>query len=194
MRNMNFPPLWIAWIQECLSTTTFAVMVKGCPTGFFKGNKGIHQGDPLSLYHCPSYGVLVYTNGHCCCSWWYPIYEKRMRNYVSHLLYAEDMLIFLKASRKSIMKMNNLLQTFSSQTRLCINKSKSKMYFSKSSKNKQLLSDLIGIPEGNLPTRYLGIPLSINHLKARHYSVLLDKCRMKVEGWAAHTLSFVGRI
>ena len=50
MRCMNFPPLWINWIEECLSTPSFSVMVKGSPTGFFKGNKGIRQGDPISPY------------------------------------------------------------------------------------------------------------------------------------------------
>jgi len=120
--------------------------------------------------------------------------KKGMRNYVSHLLYADDMLVFLRASRTSMVEMNNLLQKLALNTELSMNKSKSKMYFSKSFKNKKVLSNLIGIPEGNLPTRYLGIHLSINYLKARHYSVLLDKCRMKIEGWAAHTLSFAGRI
>jgi len=90
--------------------------------------------------------------------------------------------------------MYNLLQKLALNTGLSIDKSKSKIYFSKSSKNKQVLPNLIGIPEGTLPTRYLEIPLSINYLKERHYSVLLDKCRMKTEGWAAHTLSFAGRI
>jgi len=63
------------------------------------------------------------------------------------------------------------------------------MFFSKSSKNKQQLINLIGIPEGKLPAKYLGIPLSINYLKARNFSGLLDKCRGRVEGWAAQTLS-----
>jgi len=71
--------------------------------------------------------------------------------------------------------MNKQLQSFASYTGLSINKSKSKLYFSNSSKNKQKLSNIIGIQEGTLPVRYLGIPLSLDYLKAKHYSTLLDR-------------------
>jgi len=54
--------------------------------------------------------------------------------------------------------------------------------------------NLISILEGFLLVRYLGIPISINYLKTRHFSVLLDKCKGRMESWAAQTLSFAGRI
>ena len=34
--------------------------------------------------------------------------------------------------------------------------------------------------EGRLPMKYLGVPLSINYLKARHYAGLLDECKSMV--------------
>jgi len=84
-------------------------------------------------------------------------------------------------------------EKFASYTGLSINKNKSKMFFSKGSKKRQLLWSLIGIPERTLPVWYLGIPLSINYLKASHFPVLLNKCRGRMEGWTAQTLSFAGR-
>jgi len=78
-----------------LSTTTYSVMVKGRPTGIFKGNKGIRQGDPLSPYifviAMELWSIqmdIAIALGNI-----QPI-KKGMRNYVSHLLYADDMLIF----------------------------------------------------------------------------------------------------
>jgi len=44
------------------------------------------------------------------------------------------------------------------------------------------LKETIGFAEGKMPSRYLGIPLSVNYLKARNYSELIDKCRERIEG------------
>lgn len=37
------------WMNTCITTTSFAVMVNGWSSSFFKATKGLHQGDPLSL-------------------------------------------------------------------------------------------------------------------------------------------------
>ena len=41
--------------------------------------------------------------------------------------------------------------------------------------------------------RYLGLPLAVDYLKARHFITLIDKCRSKPEGWTSRTLSVAGR-
>ena len=74
-----------------------------------------------------------------------------------------------------------------------INKIKSKIYFSRGHQRVSELMEAIGFVEGKLPAKYLGIPLSVNYLKARNYSSNIDKCREKIEGWMATTLSFTGR-
>ena len=53
---------------------------------------------------------------------------------------------------------------------------------------------MIAIPKSALPTRYLGLPWSINYLKAKDYSTLEDKCKTSTEGWASNTHSFPCRI
>ena len=84
-------------------------MVKGSPTGFFNGNKGILQGDPLS----PFIFVLamdiwsIQMDISTALGNIHPI-KKGMRDYVSHLLYAGDMLVFLGANKKSVLEMNSL--------------------------------------------------------------------------------------
>lgn len=50
LRRMNFPEAWIKWVEACISTTKFAVLVNGSPSAFFKGTRGLRQGDPLSPY------------------------------------------------------------------------------------------------------------------------------------------------
>jgi len=49
MFKMNFPVLWHSWLMECVTTATTSVLVNGCPTDEFCFERGLHQGDPLSL-------------------------------------------------------------------------------------------------------------------------------------------------
>ncbi|GJY43992.1 hypothetical protein Tco_0432205 [Tanacetum coccineum] len=48
--GFGFHPRMIAWIMECVSTTSFSLSVNGSLQGFFKGKHSLRQGDPLSPY------------------------------------------------------------------------------------------------------------------------------------------------
>lgn len=39
---------WCGWIQSCLSTANFSILVNGSLKGFFSSSKGLHKGYPLS--------------------------------------------------------------------------------------------------------------------------------------------------
>lgn len=48
MACMGFGNNWCGWIQSCLSTANFSILVNGYPKGFLSSSKGLRQGDPLS--------------------------------------------------------------------------------------------------------------------------------------------------
>lgn len=50
MRLMNFSSKWVEWIKECVFTASANVLVNGSPSGDFRLERGIRQGDPLSPY------------------------------------------------------------------------------------------------------------------------------------------------
>ncbi|XP_074346333.1 secreted RxLR effector protein 78-like [Apium graveolens] len=50
LRLFRFPDKFIGWVCECISMPTYSVILNGQMFGFFKGEKGIRQGDPLSPY------------------------------------------------------------------------------------------------------------------------------------------------
>jgi len=60
--------------------------------------------------------------------------------------------------------------------------------------NKDLLKEAIGVAEGSLLTRYLCLPLTIHYPKAKDYTIIVDKCRTRIEGCMSATLSFSGRV
>lgn len=50
LRALNIPEKFVNWIEECISTPSFAISVNGQSRGFFKSTRGLRQGDPLSPY------------------------------------------------------------------------------------------------------------------------------------------------
>ena len=50
LQLMNFPPRFCDWIRECVTTPCFSVKINGQLHGFFRGGRGLRQGDPLSPY------------------------------------------------------------------------------------------------------------------------------------------------
>ena len=50
MTKMGFGTKWTSWINLCIPSATFSVMVNGSPSSFFHSSRGLRKGDPLSPY------------------------------------------------------------------------------------------------------------------------------------------------
>lgn len=50
LKELGFPEQFVAWVMECLSTFSYAVIVNGFPCKKFQAGRGLRQGDPMSPY------------------------------------------------------------------------------------------------------------------------------------------------
>ncbi|KAK1297668.1 hypothetical protein QJS10_CPB15g01193 [Acorus calamus] len=186
LHGMHFPKRWVEWIKECIETPCFSVLINGSPEGFFKSSCGLRQGDPLSpllfvlVMEAFSQSLEAAISNNQIGSY------LKIQTHVSHLLFADDLLVFSNGSLQSAQAIKNLFGDFASRSGLIINPCKSQVFLSRSFANAGDFLNIIGIPDGTLPVRYMGLPLIDKPLTHSLCSPLIDKhklslCRQIIE-------------
>ena len=167
MGKMGFGVRWMSWIKWCISTASFSVLVNGSPTGFFPSSRGLRQGDPLSPYlfviGMETLSCLLNraTDGNYLSSTKFA--DGRGEELViSHLLYADDTLLFCKADKDELKFISWTLMWFEAVSGLKINLNKSEIIPIGTVANMEELALELWCKVGTLPTTYLGSPLELN--------------------------------
>lgn len=194
LKAANFPEVFIGWIKECICTPSFSISINGKSDGFFRSKRGLRQGDPLSPYFfvlamevfsklLHSRFVLGYIAFH----------PKSSELNLSHLMFADDVMVFFDGSSSSLHGIYETMDDFASWSGLHLNREKTVLFHGGLSSSDSREISAYGFPTGTLPVRYLGLPLMCRKLKINEYSPLLDKISSKFRAWAVKSLSFAGR-
>ncbi|KAL2248030.1 UNVERIFIED_CONTAM: hypothetical protein Sindi_2655300 [Sesamum indicum] len=197
MELFGFPPNFVKWIEMCVTTTSFSVGLNGKPHGFFKGARGLRQGDPLSPYLF----VLVMEVLHL--SFLQLIDQDELFSFhwkcdsarVFQLGFADDLLLFCHADMDSIGVFKIGLDRFAVWSGLRLNVQKSHLIISRSAQGlRDEMLTALGFQEGVLPMRYLGLPLLSSRLTIADCRPLLMKIEKRIAGWEGIALSYAGRV
>ncbi|RVW15066.1 putative ribonuclease H protein [Vitis vinifera] len=196
---MGFGERWCRWIKWCLSTVRYSVMVNGSPTGFFQSSRGLRQGDPLSPYLLvvvmEAFSILikkVVVGGFLA-----PCMIRGRRSegvQISHLLFADDTLIFCEAKEDQLLYMGWLLMWFEAISGLRVNLEKSELIPVGRVENVDELADEFGYRVGKLPSTYLGMPLGAPFKSVAAWDGIEERFRKKLAMWKRQYISKGGRI
>ena len=161
---------WIGWIQECMNPT-FSLLINGECTARFDSSTGIRQGDPLSPY---LFVIAMQVLS--------ALLKKAESNHeldpfscgplsVSHVIFADDPMIFLHVDKKNACHLKHLLDDFTALSKLRININKSAIYFGGPVKHCQWIVSHLGLNQEELLVRYLGLPLLSKRLSQLVYNL-----------------------
>ena len=114
---------------------------------------------------------------------------------MNHLLFADDSLLFFRASVNGAEEVSNLLNTYCMASGQRINKDKSSIFFSKGCPQivRDAVKGCLQVPNESLRDRYLGMPTDVGHSKKGTFKHLSDRVWDKVKGWMGKCLSACGK-
>ncbi|RVX16087.1 LINE-1 reverse transcriptase-like [Vitis vinifera] len=199
MQKMGFGAKWREWIWSCISTAKFSVLVNGEPAGFFSSSKGFWQGDPLSPYlfimgmEVLSALIRRTMEGGC-------ISGCRIRRgkgqavNISHLLFANDAIVFCEAKKDDMTYLSWILCWFEAASGLRINLAKSEIIpVGKVDEILEMAVEL-GCKVGQLPSTYPGLPLGVPNKAMCVWDGVEERMRWKLALWRRQYISKGGRI
>ncbi|RVX17736.1 hypothetical protein CK203_004224 [Vitis vinifera] len=161
---------FIGWISWCISTAMFSVLTNGTPARFFNSSRGPRQGDPLSPYlfviDIEALSRLIFraVRGERYLSGCRINGISGNGVLVSHLLFADDTLVFCEASQDQMVYLSCLLMWF----------------------------EVISV--GRLPTSYLGLSLGTHHKSVAIWDGVEVRFRKRLAMWKRQLISKGERI
>ncbi|KAI9170199.1 hypothetical protein LWI28_024245 [Acer negundo] len=140
-----------------------SVLYNGVPEGYFYCSRGIRQGDPLSplLFGIVEDFLSRLLTRLVGSSQILPISSPRGFLAPTHLLYANDVLIFCRGTQKNMKHIMGAFRDYSDISGQLVNGGKSSIYFGSYISLSRIgsLQSLVGMQTGQIPFSYLGVPL-----------------------------------
>jgi hypothetical protein len=179
LTSMGFPMPMIHAIMKCVSTVAFFILINGLPSNSFFPQRGLRQGDPLSPY--PFIICADVLSG---------LISKAQDNHlihgikiapgapeISHLLFADDSLLFCRATTSEASTIANIIHTYQGASVQLVNFTKSEMIFSKGTTpdTKQCIANILPMQINDHFSKYLGMPTFIGRSKNQIFNFIQEK-------------------
>jgi ribonuclease HI len=197
LTSMGFPGSMVDLILRCISTVSYKILINGQPSKNFTPERGLRQGDPLSPYLfilCADVlsGLVKNKVG---IGSIHGIQIARQAPKISHLLFADDSLLFARANSTEADAILSVLAEYQKASGQVVNMDKSEVSFSQNVRNvdKDMICNRMGVKTVDTHSKYLGLPVVFGRSKKLIFSLVIDRIWKKLKGWKESCLSRAGK-
>jgi len=179
LSKMGFPRGWIRKVMDCVTTTNLSFSLNGKQMGSLSPSRGIRQGCPISPYLfllCAeglSSKLRFAENG----GRGLGLKCTRRAPLVSHLFFADDSILFYRASEANCLKIKEILEVYGKASGQQVNFEKSSITFSPNSNQdiKDRVGAVLGVDTETAHDIYLGLPTMVGRKKIRMFNSVKDR-------------------
>lgn len=181
LEAFDLPAIFIQWIRACITSPHYLVTFNGELVGFFPGKKGLRQGDPISSsLFVIAMDILSKKLDNAVQERVFRPHPKCRFPQITHLCFADDMLIFFDGSEDSVAAIIQVFKLFLFRIGLGLNMSKTCLFLDGNNiVEAKAMAERFGLSHGPFPVRYLGVPLIPHKLRPQDYQPLIDRVRKK---------------
>ncbi|GJY29993.1 putative RNA-directed DNA polymerase, eukaryota, reverse transcriptase zinc-binding domain protein [Tanacetum coccineum] len=197
LKGFGFHDRMVSWIMECVTTTSYSISINGILHGYFRGKRGLRQGDPLSPYLftlvMEVLTLMLQRRVMEADNFSYHRYCAKLD--LINLCFADDLFLFAYGDVQSARIIKDSLDEFKHASGLTPSLPKSTTYFCNVLNHVKLsILNVLPFEEGRLPVKYLGVPLVSSRLMVRDCKELVEKVQSRVQDWKNKSLSIAGRL
>ncbi|VFQ78803.1 unnamed protein product [Cuscuta campestris] len=117
LQGIGFPPTFVKWVMECVTTASFSLSINGGLHGFIKCKRGIRQGDPMAptlFLFCMEYlsrmiRRMLYGSR-------FTFHNRCSKLGITHVTFADDVMMFCKGNVDSVNVLAKAIKIFSQGT------------------------------------------------------------------------------
>ncbi|XP_026410193.1 uncharacterized protein LOC113305353 [Papaver somniferum] len=193
LRKMGLAENWIKLINQCVFTVSYSFLLNGSPTNFFQLERGLRQGDPLSpyLHIICSEALSYYIDNLQRKDTLSDIKVFKNAPEMTHLLFADDSLLFTSATIENFTAIKYYLQKYFLASRKEVNFDKSGILLSRRipEHRKALLANILDIQSRDLGEKYFGTPTVFQASKIQTHMGILQVVDAKIIVWLHKLLS-----
>ncbi|XP_071918896.1 uncharacterized protein [Coffea arabica] len=198
LRKFGFGEIFIDLVWRLLSNVWFSIIINGSSYGFFKSSRGFRQGDPLSpaLFIIGAEVLSRGLNNLIMQSGFVGFKVPYGCPSITHLAFADDVLIFANGSSFSLKAIMQVLKAYQRCSRQLINVQKSYylVHPSMPLARRRQIERITRFAWHSFPIRYLGFPLYFGRCKSSYYGGVCQSILGRILSWKSRLLSFGGKI